>query len=446
MCSKGFYFWGLFFFFFLCLSDLTWAGDVSPPSEQEQSNLHVQATTVTQVKPSMNSPYLAQPNGLSAAGQGKTSFTSTLYSGYRVGATGSVYLDAEVSAGEGLSGTKGVAGYPNGETYRIDSPNPKLFLSRIYYSQIFSFGGEQETLESDKNQLAGKVDRRRITAIIGRFSLNDFFDDNQYSHDPRTQFLNWSLMDNGAWDYAADTRGYSWGGYLEYNSLSWAVRGAWMAQPQEANQLKLDPHLWNVYGANLEVELRGQVRRHPVKARLLSFLNRAHMGSYSDAIALAQRTGGAPDITATRDDRMKYGFGINLEQEFSAHVGGFLRAGWNDGKAETWNFTEVDQTVSIGFSLDGALWNRHSDHSGFAFIVNGISREHSDYLAAGGSGFLLGDGQLNYVPEELAEAYYLFQMTHSFGLTTDAQFIDHPGYNADRGPAWVGSLRLHFEI
>jgi high affinity Mn2+ porin len=418
---------------------------LSPPAmadEDQTSNLHLQATTVTQGHPSFTSPY-SGVNSLTGSGETKTSFTTTLFAGYSPWKNGSLILNPEVSAGEGLSKTHGVAGFPNGEIYRVDTPGAKLYLSRIYLQQIFELGGETEVLADSKNQLAAKVDRRRITLIGGEFSLNDFFDDNLYSHDPRTQFLNWSLMDNGAWDYAADTRGYTWGFYTEYNEPNWAIRFASVLQPKEANGLDMDLHLWEVFGDNLEYEYRYILDGHPGKARVLGYLNRAHMGNYAETLA---NPSFGEDITLTRENRLKYGFLLNLEQEVSARLGSFLRIGWADGNNETWIFTEVDQTASLGLSLKGSSWNRSDDTVGLAAIVNGLCKNHADYLSSGGYGFLLGDGHLNYAPEEIVESYYLFQWARQFGVTADFQFVNHPGYNSDRGPAGIISARLHYEI
>ena len=410
--------------------------------ETENTNLHGQATTVTQGHPSITSPYQGA-NSLQGPGEVKTSFTSTLFFGYRLLPSTSLYVNPEVIAGEGMSTTHGVAGYPNGEIYRVDTPSAKLTVSRIYLQQVIGLGGEKESLDSGQNQLAGKVDKRRLTLVLGKFSLNDFLDDNTYSHDPRTQFLNWALMDNAAWDYAADTRGYTWGIFIELNQPVWAARMAFVTEPVEANAMQLDPHIEDAYGANWEFEYRTSLQTHPGKVRLLSYLNRAHMGSYSETL-------GNPafneDVTQTRAYRFKYGFGLNLEQELNPSLGAFMRAGWNDGTTETWNFTEVDRTISAGLSEKGTPWSRAGDTLGLASISNWLSPDHAHYLAAGGLGFLLGDGALNYAPEQILEAYYSYQVVRYFFASADYQWVNHPGYNADRGPASVYALRLHAEL
>ena len=318
---------------------------VAGPTRPETSNLHGSSHDRHSGPSIDHEPLLRARTVLQGPGEVKTSFTSTLFFGYRLLPSTSLYVNPEVIAGEGMSTTHGVAGFPNGEIYRVDTPSAKLTVSRIYLQQVFGLGGEKESLDSGQNQLAGKDDKRRLTLVLGKFSLNDFLDDNIYSHDPRTQFLNWALMDNAAWDYAADTRGYTWGIFIELNQPVWAARLAFVTEPVEANAMQLDPHIEDAYGANWEFEYRTSLQTHPGKARLLSYLNRAHMGSYSETLANPAFN---EDVTQTRAYRFKYGFGLNLEQELNPSLGAFMRAGWNDGTTETWNFTEVDRTISAG--------------------------------------------------------------------------------------------------
>lgn len=428
---------------------------VSPPEEQENAanekqpgfkpenwSIHFQATGVSQGHPGFTSPYSGL-NSFTSTGDWANSFTSTLFLGRKAWKGGEVYVNPEVSAGSGLSATKGVAGFPNGEVYRVDTPSPKLNLSRLFIRQTFGFGGETENIEGDLNQLARTEDVRRITLIAGKFSLNDFFDDNAFSHDPRTQFLNWGFMDNLAWDYAADTRGYTWGFVLEYNQAQFAFRWAEVLEPKEANQLEFDTNIAHAHGDNWEFEYRYLLSKHPGKARLLAYLNHAHMGSYEQTLSDPAYQ---MDVTQTRAYRAKYGFGLNLEQEILADLGLFSRLGWNNGQTETWAFTEVDRTASIGANLKGTRWSRPQDVAGLAVLVNWLSKPHADYISAGGYGFIIGDGKLNYAPEEIIEAFYLWKPWKYVGMTGDFQFINHPAYNADRGPAAVGAARLHFEI
>ncbi len=403
-------------------------------------SIHAQATLIPQWHGYFTSPYEG-PNSLLGNPELDASFTSTLFLGKKLWKGAEIYFNPEAFGGNGLSHTHGVAGFPNGEIYRVDTPDPKLGLARLYLKQVLGFGGPEEDILDGQNQIATHEDISRLTVAVGRFSLNDFFDNNAYSHDPRTQFLNWSLMDNGAWDYAADTRGYTWGVYLEFNQANWAVRFASALEPSVANGMDYDFNLAQAQGNNLEFEYRYRVGSHPGVARLLGYANNAHMGSY--AMALGSPT---PDITRSEAYRTKYGFGLNLEQEITPILGVFSRLGWNNGETESWAFTEVDDTVSFGASLKGGLWTRSDDTLGLALVVNGLSHDHAAYLAAGGMGFILGDGRLDYAPEEILETYYNFVVYKFFAVAADFQEVIDPGYNRDRGPVSIYAIRVHCEL
>ncbi len=419
------------------------ARDYSAPAEvEERWAIHFQATTVTQWHPDFSARY-SGPNSLSPNSELKTSFTSTLFTGVRLWEGAAVYLDPELSAGSGFSHTLGVAGFPNGEIYRVDNAQPKVSLARFFIRQTFGFGGGKERVNPDQEELGGDVDDYRVTLTLGKFSLTDLFDDNAYSHNPRTQFLNWALMDNGAWDYAADTRGYTEAIALEYNQPRWALRVAIARVPKEANKMALDTNLLKAHGDNVEFEYRYAIGDHPGKLRLFWFENHAHMGSYRETI---NTPAFGMDITRSRQYRVKYGFGINLEQEVREDLGAFLRAGWNDGRTETWAFTEIDRTLSGGVRLKGTGWGRSNDTVGVAAAINGLSHDHADYLAAGGIGFIIGDGRLTYAPEEIVEAYYQWKPLDRVEITPDTQYIRHPAYNVDRGPVFVAGARFHYEF
>jgi hypothetical protein len=300
-------------------------------------------------------------------------------------------------------------------------------------------------MESDANQLAGSVDRRRLVLTAGNLSVLDIFDDNAFSHDPRTQFLNWSLMTHGAYDYAADARGYSWGVALEYFHDDSRLRVGRFIQPKEPNQLALDPRIFKHYGDQIEIERAYALAERPGKVRFLAFRNVARMARYQDALDLAAQTGGAPDINAVRTvERVKRGFGFNFEQEISSSAGLFARASWADGQTETYAFTEIDRSLSGGVSVKGGTFGRPQDTLGMAYVRNALSTAHRDYLAAGGLGFFLGDGALNYRPEVILETYYSLNVAKDAWFSADFQRISNPGYNADRGPASVISARLHY--
>jgi high affinity Mn2+ porin len=412
-----------------------------PVKKVARYSLHTQATTVSQGHNAIGSPYVGQ-NSLSPGPEYRTSFTGTVFLGVSLWRDGQLYFNPELSAGTGVSQTHGVAGFPNGEIYRVDDPNPKPSPARIYLQQVFALSDEREFVEDDLNQIATMTPKNRFTLILGKFSLNDFFDLNTYAHDPRTQFLNWALWENGAWDYAADTRGYTVGVYGELNWPAFAIRYARVMEPHEANLMKFDTDVAQAHGDNLELEQRFKIDGHPGRTRLLGYVNSAHMGNYATTIATPAYQ---MDVTQSRTYCKKYGLGLGLEQEVSADVGVFLRGGWDDGKTETWAFTEIDQTVGGGLSIKGTSWDRESDVMGVAYVMNGISRDHRDYLQDGGVGFMVGDGTLTYGMEKIIESFYLYKVTKQFGATADLQYAINPGYNKDRGPATIMALRLHYE-
>lgn len=411
-------------------------------ADEQSSNLHIQSTIVSQEHGDFSSPYSGQ-NSLSPSYDNQTSITWTVFGGLRLWRGAEFYVNPELAGGSGFNKTTGVAGFPNGEIYRVDDPSPKWNLARLYLKQSFGFGGEQEQIKDDKNQLAGTIDLQRLTVIAGKFALNDFFDSNIYSHDPRTQFLNWALMDYGAWDYAADTRGYSWGLFLELNQPKWAIRFASVMVPLKANQMEMDTNFPAARGDNLEFEYRYSMSELPGVSRLLLYENHANMGNYRTTINTPTYN---MDVIQSRSMSMKYGIGLNVEQAITNELGGFLRASWNDGHTETWAFTEIDRSLSIGLSLKGTGWKRERDTAGVALIVNGLSDDHKDYLAAGGYGFIVGDGKLNYAPEEIGELYYLLKLKDGLDFTGDLQFVQNPAYNADRGPVSIASMRVHYEM
>jgi high affinity Mn2+ porin len=405
-------------------------------------NCHFQATVIPQGHPAFSAAYSGQ-NSLSTNSELDTSLTATLFMGTRLFPGLELYLDPEVSAGTGFSHTMGIAGFPNGEIYRVGDPYPSWNIGRCYLQYTLGLGGEQETVDDGQNQLAGKRDVSRLTLVAGKFSLSDFFDDNAFSHDPRNQFLNWALMDNGAWDYAADTRGYTWGIMAEFNQQWWAVRLATAMEPTNANGDVMDLNVLQAHGDNLEVEGRWMLWQQTGKVRLQAYWNHADMGNYETTL---NTPGDDMDITKSRQYCSKYGFGLDLEQAIAGGTGIFCRIGWDDGATESWAFAEIDRTASFGINLDGGLWGRLKDHAGVAICVNGLSQAHLDYLKAGGYGFMIGDGNLNYAPEGILEIYYFFSIQEGLSISPDYQFIVNPAYNQDRGPVSVFSARLHYEF
>lgn len=402
--------------------------------------VHAQATLVTQEKGPAPAPYQGA-NSLQPDAERATSFTSTLMIGLRPWAGTEFYLDVEGAAGKGVSSVLGMAGAPNGETYRVGNPEFRAAVARALIRQTFDLGGESQAVADDAHQLQGRRSSRRIVLHLGKYSVTDVFDANSYAHDPRTQFLNWTLMGHGAWDYPADTRGYTWGCAVEFFWDAWALRLGRFVEPKEANQMQMDPNFAHAHGDAVELEHDHELGGHPGAIRLMAYRNLAQMGSYAESLA---RSPQAPDITATRaPGREKQGLGLNLEQGLTQDLGAFLRASLNDGRNETWAFTEVDRSLSLGLSLKGSAWHRGQDTLGAAYVQNALSPEHRAYLAAGGLGFLLGDGALNYALEQILEAYYAFAFTPHFTASLDLQRAWHPAYNADRAAVTLGALRLH---
>ena len=411
-------------------------------SAPEVWNLHFQNTWVPQYHGSFPAAY-SGANSLSTSPELNLSFTATLFLGLKLWEGGFLYADPEVPAGSGFSHVTGLADFSNGEISKVGTESPVYNQARFYFQQVFGLGGEKEKVDDDQNQLAALLDVSRITLTAGKFSLNDFFDNNAYAHDPRTQFLNLALVDNLAWDYSADTHGYTLGVVAELNQKDWALRGAGALLSTVANGPDYD---WNIPRAgslNAELEWRFQQGADPGKVRLLAYVNDAHMGDYQEALDLSPVN---PDVTQTHAYRAKYGLGLNGELVVNADFGIFGRLGWNNGTTESWELTAVDQTASLGAVMKGRGWGRPDDQLGMGLVVNGLTAVHQAYLAAGGLDFIIGDGALNYAPEEVAELYYLCKPIPEVGLTLDLQGVNHPAYNQDRGPVGILSARAHWEI
>lgn len=406
---------------------------------------HFQLTMIGQDHPLFRSPYEGK-NSITAHDSVRYSLTTTLFLGRRLWKDAALYFNPEVAGGSGMSAALGLAGAANGETFRVGNPSPALYVARIFMRQYINLGGSTEATENAPNELAGTVSSKRMVITAGKFGIDDIFDNNSYSHNPRTQFLNWSLMSTGAWDYPANVRGYTYNAVAEYIDLHFAVRIASSMVPAVANGPTLDFNLTKAHSETFELEHMHQIKERKGSVRLLLFHTTAHMGSYIQTLT-TQNPKDTLDITKTRMyGRNKYGISLNAEQEIGNYSGVFFRASWNDGKNETWAFTEIDQSISAGLSMDGTLWKRKNDRVGAAFVINGISSSHKQYLTSGGSGFILGDGKLNYACESILEVFYAFQVTPGFSLSPDYQFIANPGYNKDRGPVNVFALRGHLEF
>ena len=412
----------------------------------ESWNAHFQSTYVWQQKRRFAADYTGA-NSLRPSREKSYSFTATAALGFRLWRDGELYVNPEAAQGVPLSDLLGLGGFSNGEMARTAGSTLKLYRARLFLRQTWQREGDRETVESDFNQLGGSVSRRRWVLTAGNLSVADLFDDNRYSHDARTQFLNWSLVSQGAYDFAADARGYTWGAALAWHHDDWALRIGRFLQPREPNQQSLDTRIFRHYGDQIEVERAHALGGQPGKVRLLAFRNRARMSRFDDALALGRRTGTTPDLNAVRDgDQSKWGVGLNVEQAIDDDVGLFGRASWADGRTETYAFTEIDRSLSTGIVIRGRRWQRGDDSVGFALVRNGLSRERRSYLAAGGLGFFIGDGRLDYRPEQILETWYSLGLARGSWLTLNWQHIRHPAYNAARGPVNFLALRLHVEI
>lgn len=411
--------------------------------EAEAWSLHGQATAVTQFLGRFPSPYQGE-HSLRPGPERATSFTATLMAGWRPWPGAELYMDAEGAAGKGVSSVLGLAGAPNGETYRVGSTDFRATVARVWIKQTFDLGGDPQKVEADAHQLGGFRAARRLVIHAGKLSVMDVFDANALAHDPRSQFLNWTLMGHGAWDYPADTRGYTWGYAAELYWDDWVLRHGRFAEPLEANQLEMDHGFARAHGDVVELEHDHSLGGQAGAVRLMAFRNTTRMGSYRQSLAERPLD---PDVVSTRAyGRAKRGWGLNLEQALTADLGAFARWSWSDGRTETWAFTEADRSASAGFTLKGTAWRRAQDRLGVAYVQNGLGPDHEAYLAAGGLGFLLGDGRLNPGSERIAEAYYALALGRYVTASADVQRIWNPGYNRDRGPAGLCALRLHAQF
>jgi high affinity Mn2+ porin len=413
--------------------------------ESTDWNVHAQTTFLPTGYPAFRSPY-AGPNSLPGSGQARETWTTTAFLGVRLWQGGEFYFDPELAQGFGLNGTLGLAGFSNGEAQKAGAPFPKYRPQRYYIRQTFGLGGEQEDVADAANQLPGKRDIDRVTVVVGRFAVGDFFDGNSYAKDPRADFMNWAMWSSGAYDFPADLPGFTRGAVAELNRKDWAVRVGVFEVPSAPNS---DVLTFKTGGAVLEFEERHKIFDQPGKLRLGIFANRGNTGNYRQALAIAAFDP-AIDINTVmqsiRRENPKYGFYANAEQQIAKDIGLFARASWNDGQNETLSFTDIDRSLSGGVSIKGSYWGRSSDTIGLGGAINGLSSGHRDLLVAGGLGLLIGDGRLNYQPERILETYYALAIDKNFTVTADYQFITNPAYNADRGPVHIFSGRLHGEF
>jgi high affinity Mn2+ porin len=426
------------------------------PAREQFWNFHIQNTDIVQGYPGFASKY-AGANSLPAGGETRETVSLDVMAGVRLWRGAEAHIDGLMWQGFGIANALGADAFPNGEAFRLGTEDPNGAITRLFIRQTIGLGGEDEEVADDQLTLAGRQDISRLTVTLGRFNAKDIFDNNAYANDPRTQFMNWALMANEAWDYPADAIGYTTGIALELNQPQWTLRYGFFQLPRFSNSLTAEDRVlkWpydgtaqdgpilESWGMVAELERRYKLHSHPGAIRFLAYVNRANMGSYQDAVDSATRPA---DINATADFRYKYGFGLNLEQEIVENVGVFARAGWSDGHTQAWVFSDVDYAVTAGLSIKGAAWKRADDTFGLAGVFNGLSKSHQEFFEAGGLGILAGDGNLNYGWEKVIETYYDFKVWKTLHTALDYQFIDNPAFNRDRGPVSVIGVRAHWEF
>lgn len=412
--------------------------------EREWWSLHFQSTAATQYHPSFFAKYSGQ-NSLSPDAESATAFVSTIYADVRLWPGAELLFNPEMSGGKGLSKTLGVAAFPSGIVYRVGDPAPAVYLARLAISQTFGLGGGRVTIAGGPNELAGTRDKNQLAITVGRLSVADVFDANVYAHDPTDRFFNWALFASGAWDYPADTRGYTYGILADLTVNWWSARAGFALVPKYANLAQMDWRLDKSHGLMAEYEARYSIGKRRGAWSLLAFHNTARMGSYQQVLDNPAAYGN--NIAATRaDGRTKYGAALSVEQQITHGLGAFVRVSANDGASESWAFTEIDRSLAFGAIQNGELWKRERDEAGVAVVVNGLSPQHRRYLEGGGSGFILGDGGLRYGPEIVSDVYYKVRLADFVSFTGLYQPIINPGYNMDRGPVHVftGRLRVAF--
>jgi high affinity Mn2+ porin len=413
--------------------------------------VHGQATFVEQAYPAFRSPYEGT-HSLSGGAQSKQAFDLTLSTGVKLWQGAEFWANPEIDQGFGFNDTHGAAGFPSAESYKLGSSTPYARLQRAFLRQTINLGGDIEEVPDDFYQFKGTRSSDRLVLTAGRFGIVDIFDTNRYANNPKVDFLNWSVINAGTFDYAGDGWGYSYGAAAEWYTGRWTLRaGVFDLSVTPAGGASplayaLDPTFQQFQMVG-EIEERHDLWGQPGKIKLTGLLSRGRAGHFSDAVALAQATGLPADINAVRTYTSRPGVSLNVEQQLTDTVGAFFRAGWADGRVEPWDFTDIDRTVSGGLSINGKSWGRPDDAIGIAGVVNGIAPVHAAFLNAGGLGILIGDGQLpNYRAEKIFEAYYSYALTASTRLTFDYQYLANPAYNTDRGPVNIFAGRAHWQF
>lgn len=425
----------------------------SEAAGDDRINFHGQATFVEQAYPGMRSPYRG-PNSLPGGGMGRETSDVTLYAGLRLWQGAEFWVDPEIDQGFGVGNAHGAAGYASGEAYKLGHAWPYARVQRYFLRQTFNLGGETQKVDADINQFAQEQTANRLVFTVGKFSIADIFDTNKYANNPKTDFLNWSVINAGTFDYAGDAWGYSYGAATEWYQDRFALRAGVFdlsATPaggtNNAPAYGLDQNFSQLEFVG-ELEERHELWDQPGKLKVTGYLAHGRMGNFAHAVQVAASTGIDVSQALANDRRYrdKPGISLNLEQGLTEDLGMFARLGWSDGTVEPWDFTDIDRTAQLGLSLAGKSWGRADDTVGLVGVINGLDKSHQDYFAAGGTGILIGDGKLNYGQEEIIEAYYSLALTSSTKLGLDYQFISNPGYNTDRGPANLFAGRVHWQF
>jgi len=423
------------------------ASGVSVPGHAQETPdqiwaIHGQTTFVLQANARFHSPYQG-PNSLDHRGNAKETFDLTGYFGVRPWAGAEIWVNPEIDQGFGLSNTLGAAGFPSGEAYKVGKANPYAKLPRWFLRQTVDLGGKEEKVDADLNQLAGRQSANRLVFTAGKFGVVDVFDTNGQAHDPRNDFLNWTIIDAGTFDYAANAWGYTYGASAELYEGPWTFRGGIFALSDVPNSEKLD----STFGQNElvgEIEHRHSISGRPGKLKVALFRNRGRMGRFDEAIRLA---GEPADIASVRHMQSRAGVSFNLEQQISKNMSVFVKGGIANGNIEPFEFTDVDRSLAAGLTVHGSAWGRADDTFALGAVMNAISSVHRRFLNAGGLGILVGDGRLpDPGSEQILEAYYDFGIGKALHVSLDGQFINHPAYNRDRGPVVVGAIRTHSQF
>ncbi len=416
------------------------------PATPQAWAIHGQSTFILEYHPAFRSPYSGSFSQ-NPGSRGDQSFDATLYGGVRLWPGAEAWVNPEIDQGFGLGKFVGIAGFANGDAFKLGAADPYLRLQRVFLRQTIDLGGETEAVAPDVNILGGSQTNNRIVLTVGKIAAPDIFDTNKYAHDSRNDFLNGAIIDAGSYDYPADNWGYTYGAAAEWYQDWWAIRAGILDLSTTPASEYLDPHLFHQLQYDVELEERHQLWGQPGKLKLLGFLTRGELGLYADAVAAARASGTVPDINRVLAYRSRGGVSLNLEQQVRQDIGVFLRAGLADPSTQIDSYADISKSVSGGVSITGTRWRRPDDTVGLGFARNDISRQYKSYLNAGGLGIVIGDGELpNSGAETIVETFYSASALTFAHVTADYQFIDHPAYNRDRGPISVLSLRLHAQF